>query len=97
MTQIGYGNRITVTEENLADVRGCVPRDQSDEIEIGCETWGIIYGGSCRGQITVWPEQARAAIEFGGDSEWGDWNAQEKLIYVEDGPVYDVDGDQHAA
>ncbi|NUB25745.1 hypothetical protein GAY30_12705 [Azospirillum brasilense] len=84
----------TVTAENIETVRELLPCDHAAEIEVGCETWGITYGGGQRGQITVWPEQKRAAGCYRGDSDWGDWSEESRTITLEDGRVIDADGEE---
>lgn len=93
--------KIIVTADNLEDVKEMIGvRDQAAELKPGCESWGFFYSGGCRGQITIWPEEGRAAIEFGGDSAWGDWDADRRIIVTdvcdEDGAViaYDEDGER---
>ena len=91
----------TITADNINAMRDTLPGDQAKEIEIGCRTWPITYGGSCRGQMTVWPT-GRGAVEFGGDSIWGDWAEGEQRLYTEDYDeagnciVYDAAGMQFA-
>jgi hypothetical protein len=86
--------KIIVTAENIEDVRESVPVvDQMAELEVGCETWGIIYQGGQRGQMTIWPS-GRGAVMHGGDSEWGEWDAQSRTLTTDDGTVYDEAGDK---
>lgn len=90
-----------VTAENIEEARESMQAgDQRKELEPGCETWGILYQpGSQRGQITVWPHKGRAAVCFGADSLWGDWDPNARTIHLdetaEDGTliVYDENGD----
>lgn len=83
-----------VTEENIEDVKAnMVAMDQKADLEVGCETWSITYAGGQVGEITVWPKHNRAAVFFGADSEWGDWDAEARTITMEDGTVLDEYGD----
>ena len=82
-------DKITVTAQNIDEVREELPCDQAAELEIGCETWGFAH--SCgRGQITVWPN-GRAAIEHGGDSVWADWDGN-ALTADDNDAAYDANG-----
>jgi hypothetical protein len=103
MTKIGYANHTVVSEQNIADVKAHMSVvDQREALEIGCLTWGILYGTGQSGQITVWPN-GRAAICTGGDSEFGDWepnNEGDGFILRSDNVdddgysvIYDEDGE----
>jgi hypothetical protein len=75
----------TVTTENLELVRDQMSVvDQGAKLEPGCETWGFLYGGGQRGQITVWPHKGRAAICHGGDSVWGSWDPNARAIIADE-------------
>lgn len=92
---------ITITAENIEQMKDQLPGDQARELAIGCRTWGVTYAGSCRGQITVWPN-GRGAVCLGGDSVWGDWGNNAQLLYTEDydesgrSIAYTTDGEQVA-
>jgi hypothetical protein len=61
------------TTDNIEQVRETVAAlDQRAELVAGCETWAIYYDGGQRRQMTVWPD-ARGAVCWGADSQWGDW------------------------
>lgn len=91
-----------VTAENIDAVReDMAAGDQKKEIEPGCETWAIFYEPGCqRGQMTVWPYKGRAAVAFGADSQWGDWDPNVRTLHLDepdaDGNtiVYDASGDR---
>lgn len=68
-----------------------VPVDQALVWENGCETWPIFYSGGQRGQMTVWPN-GRGAVAWGGDSQWGEWNATTQTLTLDDGVVVDAHG-----
>ena len=94
-----YKNRIIVTSKNLEDAKNEInASDQKEEIEAGCECWNIAYSGGCRGWMTIWPSKGRGAVEFGGDSVWGDWDSTRQLLYTEvyrddnSAIVYDIYG-----
>jgi hypothetical protein len=78
-------DEITITSENLEDIREQVSTcDQARALIVGCRTWGIFYEpGRQRGQMTVWPN-GRGAIDFGGDSIWGDWDETHQLLVTDD-------------
>ncbi|GAA5514755.1 hypothetical protein Dcar01_03516 [Deinococcus carri] len=84
-------HRNIVTAENIKDAREMLPLDQGTELETGCETWGILYTGGQRGQMTRWPN-GRGAVCFGGDSEWGDWDGE--ILTTDDGTRYNEDGEE---
>lgn len=94
----GYANRTLVTAENIGEAKETLnAADQSKELEIGCEIWLIQHSGSIKGYFTAWPN-GRGAVEFGGDSVWGDL-VGEKLYtedFNEDGNriIYDADGEE---
>lgn len=76
-------NHTAVTAENLEDAKeGCVAISQRDELAPGCETWGILYEGGQRGQMSRWPN-GRGAVCYGADSLWGDWNGE--VLVLDDG------------
>ena len=87
------------THEDLDAAKESIPRDQAECLEIGCTTWGIIYQGGQRGQITIWPD-TRTAVCFGGNSDWGYWIPDSRIIVMdgcdEDGyeVTYDDDGER---
>jgi hypothetical protein len=58
-----------VTEENINEVMESMAIDQKNEVYPGCE---VVRFES--GSITIYPKTDRAAIEFGGDSDWGDYH-----------------------
>ncbi len=69
-----------VTADNLADAQeACVACDQSAELVPGCITWGIVYDGEQRGQMTRWPSD-RGAVCLGGGSSWGDWDGDRLVL-----------------
>jgi hypothetical protein len=66
--------RIIKTQDDIENLRGQIATDQYEELIIGAETWGILYDpGQQRGQMLRLPN-GRGAVEFGADSEWGDWD-----------------------
>jgi len=78
-----------VTPDNLELVRENVPAiDQAERLEPGCETWGIIYRGGQRGQMTRWPD-GRGAVCWGGDSDWGEWLGDD--LHLDNGGIVDED------
>ena len=87
----------TITADNIDAIREQIAGDQARELEVGCKTWNIAYRGSCSGNFTVWPN-GRGAVEFGGDSVWGDWCDKYQILYTDESdsdglPVnFDVDG-----
>lgn len=83
-----------VTADNIEQVREeVVALDQREELVVGCETWPVWYQGGQRGQMTVYP-YGRAAIYLGGNSMWGDWDANARTLHLDDGSgeVYDETG-----
>lgn len=90
---IGIENRVHATADNLDIIKEWLPTDQAAELQPGCYSWKFQYAEGT-GCITVWPN-GMAAIAFGGESSFGDWNAQERLLTPEDCPdtVYDSNGD----
>ena len=81
-----------VTADNIDEIREAIPvLDQRAEIEVGrvISTWPIYYQpGNQRGQITVFHDTDRAAVCYGGYSEWGDWNDEEGIIILDDPNSY---------
>ncbi|MQM38461.1 hypothetical protein KBTX_02472 [wastewater metagenome] len=68
-----------------------IPLDQQAAWEPGARTWPIYYGGGQRGQMTVYPN-GRGAIAKGGDSDWGEWDADQGVLVLDDGPTVAADG-----
>jgi hypothetical protein len=66
---------ITVTEENLRDVKAAIPiPDQAERLAVGCITHGLMVhqnGNNWRGQRTTWPNGV-TALSYGGPSSWGE-------------------------
>jgi hypothetical protein len=96
MSANGIWREIRVNEDNINAIKDDIDAlDQRGEIGIGqiVSTWPIRCANGDRGQITLWHETQRAAICFGGDSLWGDWNPSTSTISTDpDGEVYDADG-----
>ena len=77
--------KILVTAENLEEIREAIlALDQRREIQVGqtISTWPIFYRGGQRGQVTVWHDTDRAAVDQGGDSLWGDWIALAGKMWI---------------
>jgi hypothetical protein len=86
--------RVVATADNLDEVRdACAALDQRAELKPGCETWGTVYAGGQRGQVTVWPEEGRAAVCWGADSQWGDWDDAARTLRLDSGEIVDEDGE----
>lgn len=73
---------------NLGDMLHRLPFDQGQELRQGetISTYGFLYEGGQRGQLTVYHSQGRAAIFLGGDSDWGDWDHDSNALRL---PQYD--------
>ena len=78
-----------IDQYNIEDMLEEVPPDQRDKLEIGCDTWSI-QGVT----VTLWPREHRAAVCWGGDSVWGDWDEDRQLIYLDDGITVNIDGQE---
>ena len=61
-------------------IRVCPALDQARELEgiAGAETWTTDNGA----QMSRWPN-GRGAIYFGGDSLWGEWTHDQRLVLDE--------------
>lgn len=71
-----------VTADNIDVAReSCQAIDQRKELIVGCRTWDTTTGS-----MTVWPN-GRAAVCFGGDSVWGDWDDKSRTLKTDDGGV----------
>ena len=46
--------------------------DQCNELEVGAKLW-TVSGDNWSGSMGRWPNE-RGAVEYGGDSSWGDWH-----------------------
>ena len=95
-------NTITVTTENIDDVRAHMSaRDQAAELVVGCVTRGITHEHGQRGQLTVWPS-GRFALCVGGDSVWGQQKVLQNFVFpieslgliADDGTLYSHDGEE---
>jgi hypothetical protein len=83
---------IFVTEENIGGMEAWMPPDQMAELVPECITWGFLYGEGQRGQMTIWPN-GRGAVEWGGDSHWGQWDDDRMVLILDDGVgIVDKDG-----
>lgn len=91
---------VTVTNDNIAQLREAISAtDQANELKTGevISTYGFLYEGEQRGQLTVYHSSGRAAVECGGDSNWGDWDHDEtslRLTDTDDTHVWVVAGSQ---
>jgi hypothetical protein len=89
--------RVTVTEDNIDMIREMVSSDdQRIEVTIGrtISTWPIYLGHGRWGQMTVYHDTGRAALDRGGGSIWGDWD-EERVAMTTDDPVQVVGPDGH--
>ena len=91
--------RYIVTEENIEAVRDMICSDQAERLEVGCETWSIIYTGGQSGCMTIWPN-GRGGIMLGGDTDWGDWDDKTETLTLDETDengspiVFDATGDR---
>lgn len=87
----------TITEGNIEHTKQmCGAIDQRNELIVGCVTWGIIYEGGQRGQMTRWPN-GRGAVAYGGDSQWGDWESHNghNYLHLDDDGYVNEAGNYH--
>jgi len=76
---------IIITEENIIMMKEYVlPLDQRAEIRPGCITWRIMDAEGRIGQMTIWPDTDRGAISWGGNSAWGDWDWNERVLILDE-------------
>ena len=60
--------------------------DQLTELRIGQEVSVFDFAHDGRsGQLTVWHDSGRAAIDLGEGTLWGVWDEDEQTIMVDDG------------
>jgi len=59
-----------VTTENIDVIREQIPADQAAHLRAGCITG---YLSDDQAHLTVWPDEQRAAISYGADSDWADY------------------------
>jgi len=57
-----------INQTNINTIRETMPADQAKEAQPGCITWRVMQGA-----VTLWPDEQRAAVSYGGDSSWGDY------------------------
>jgi len=43
--------------------------------------------------MTVWPEEGRAAVEWGADSQWGDWIEASRTLRLDSGETVTEGGE----
>lgn len=60
--------------------------DQLAELELGqtVSVFDFSYNGR-NGQLTVWHDTGRAAIDLGEGSLWGFWDEESETILIDDG------------
>jgi len=75
---------VVVTAENIEDAKYGMPLDQAEELRPGCITWPIFDSNGNRGQITIWPDTGRGAVCWGGNSFWGDWYDDSRVIVLDE-------------
>lgn len=76
-----------VTAENLETILDTIgTTDQAEEVAIGrtVSVYRHVYSGGCSGTITVYHDDDRGAIEFGADSEWGDYDEKARTITLDE-------------
>ena len=74
-----------VTAENIEDVRDKItPFDQKSAVEIGDIVSSIIFDYGSVGTLTIYHNRSEAAIDFGADSDWGDWDPGEGMLVTDD-------------
>jgi len=79
--------RTIVTKENIEQVKYGMPLDQEEELRPGCITWVVVDDRGILGRMTVWPDTGRGAIWWGGNSVWGDWDEDKRVLVLdEDAP-----------
>lgn len=79
-------NRAPVTQETIAAIRELIGvTDQAAEASIGevVSVWRFSHSAGT-GTLTAYHEAGRAAIEFGGDSLWGDWDEASQTVTIDD-------------
>jgi hypothetical protein len=95
---------VTISEKMLHEYANIItPYDQFAEVRSGktISTYGFLYEGWQRGQLTVYHDDGRAAICLGGDSDWGEWDNDEHALrldgfddthvwYVRDGKIWET-------
>ncbi len=90
---------VTLQGYDLGDLSERLPFDQARELKQGevVSTYGFLYEGGQRGQLTVYHSSGRGAIFLGGDSDWGDWdndNQSLRLTQYDDTHVWVMAGSQ---
>lgn len=96
--------QITVTDDNLEDVQDFfTASDMRSEIEIAVKEDGqaivsvfaFTYSGGQRGDLLVIHSRGnRAGINFGGYSDWGDWDPDDRVLTLDTGEKYYEDGEE---
>lgn len=93
MTMRTYDDSVIVTEDNIEEVRDGMGNsmDQRGELQPGCVIWSI-WAGVEVGRMTTWPN-GRGAVCWNADSSWGEWDEDERRLYLDDGGSVDEDGE----
>lgn len=87
---------IEITEANIENYREKLPRDQADELVVGCLTHSFDQPNTPeKGVLTIYPESYRGAVCFGADSEWGDLDIENEVIVLDNGILVDFDGNHY--
>jgi len=73
-----------VTAENMDEMKEKLPfLDMRAELRPGCFFWDVYEGGQ-RGWIAVWPDTGRAAVCWGGNAAWGNWDGDNRVIVLDE-------------
>jgi len=82
-------NTDTWPDITFTDIR----EDLSGYQYITVSVYKFTHAGGQSGELVVFHDEGRAAICFGGDSIWGDWDEDTKMIRTDDGGHhYDTGG-----
>jgi len=75
---------VIVTKENIDDIKFDMPLDQAEELRPGCITWTVQDEMGNIGWMTVWPDTDRGAVCWGGNSCWGDWDEDRRVLVLDE-------------
>lgn len=70
-------------DDDLADRRESWCLDQASEMEVGCKTARIDYGGPSKGFALLWPESGHIMVSTNANSEVGIWT--DRYLFQADG------------
>jgi hypothetical protein len=85
--------KVSVTKENIDDIRMLIPCDQAKYLKVGCTVWRICQEEGSICFMITFPDALRGAVSWGGcPSKWGDWDDETQELTLDYGGVVNTNG-----